>query len=457
MDAHAHPELDRLTLANRQRGERGTTRHVALGADALAGVAPWLSQAFGASGYLLIADPNTWGAAGERVETQLQSAGLAVERLILEPHPGEADVVCADDVIDALRQRLASAPELIPLAVGAGTVNDIAKMASAQVEREFVVVPTAASMNGYTSSIAAVLQKGVKRTLPAQQPIAIFADTEVVARAPSWLNEAGFGDLLSKPYSTADWLLSHLIRDVPYSTGPGELVERAFSRLVAHAKEVGRAAPEGIDVLMETLLLSGFSMALAGSSAPASGGEHLISHYWDMEQHCRHEPLFALHGTQVGIATLLSARLYERLLALTPDDIDPDAATARRPAPRSLDEVAPLHPRLTPPVVEEVYAQLSAKELHGEALRAEIARVRERWPEIQAQVGALFIPVATTDKALADAGCTRFAEGIGVSDERLVHTLRVCRQMRSRYVALDLIDDLGLLEGWAAEVAREGR
>lgn len=98
---------------------------------------------------------------------------------------------------------------------GAGTVNDIGKYASFKAKREYMAVPTAASMNGYTSTIAALLVGGVKRTLPCDQPAVIVCDTNILRAAPRHLNQAGFGDLLSKPVSQADWLLSHVIRGVP--------------------------------------------------------------------------------------------------------------------------------------------------------------------------------------------------------------------------------------------------
>ena len=320
------------------------------------------------------------------------------------------------------------------------------------VARGYQSFATAASMNGYTSAIAAVLSRGVKRTLPAQQPEAVFADIDVISSAPAYLNRAGFGDLLSKPYSNADWLLSHYVRGVPYDARPGKLLDEAYDALLQCATAVGRGEADGIGTLTRTILLSGFTMAIAGTSAPASGGEHLVSHYWDMEQHCRNEALFGLHGTQVGIATRQSALLFERLVALEASDIDVDAAVARRGDASWLDGLAELHPRLTPAVIEEVRAQITAKQKHSEALREELTTVRDRWEEIRAGVKASLVPSERISKALVEAGAADRPSAIKVDREHAVHTQRVCRQIRSRYVALDLMDDLGKLDAWAAEV-----
>ena len=150
-------------------------------------------------------------------------------------------------------------------------------LAATRHERPYQCVATAASMNGYTSAIAAVLSGGVKRTLQAQQAQAVFADIGVLREAPPHLNLAGFGDLLSKPFSNADWLRSAMVRGVEYAERPAKLLDGAFDMLLTHASAIGAGKANGIEVLASTIILSGFTMAIAGTSSPASGGEHLVS------------------------------------------------------------------------------------------------------------------------------------------------------------------------------------
>ncbi len=447
------PALDRLLAENRRAGTRGRTRHVSLGADALAALPGWMAAHAPTGEDLLVCDAHTFAAAGEEVEQRLQAAGRTVRRLVLEPRSGDDHLVCEAGVIRALGTVLAAHDKGTAVAVGAGTVNDIVKMACHDLGRDYVVAPTAASMNGYTSLIGAVLIDGVKRTLPAQQPVAIFSDARVLREAPPHLNRAGFGDLLSKPYSNADWILSHLIRDVPYDSTPSDLLDDVFERMIDAAPQVSRGDDDGLHVLMEAILLSGFSMTIAGTSAPASGGEHLISHYWDMEQLHHGRPLMGLHGTQVGVGTRISALLYERLVALDASAIDVAAAVARRPDDSWLASLGEVHDTLAPEIVAEIRDQLTTKQRHGDALAAELTSVRERWPTIQARLRETLMPAERLTRALREAGCVDRASGIGVGAERLVKTIRVCRHIRSRYVALDLIDDLNLLDRWAEEVA----
>lgn len=451
--APTSPQLNQLLEDNRAAGRPHTTRSIALGRGAIAALPGFFKETFGGRDALLLCDEHTLDAAGHAAEAALHDAGIAVRRVVLEPRHGDDHLVAEDGIITSF-QTLLGSTDAIAVAVGAGTVNDIAKFASFKLGREYVAVPTAASMNGYTSTIAAILVGGVKRTLPCGQPIGIFADTAVLMNAPSHLNRAGFGDLLSKPVSQGDWLLSHIVRDVPYATRPNEILEDLFAELLVQAAAIGRADEYGLRVLMEAILVSGFSMAVAGSSAPASGGEHLVSHYWDMQQLDTQLPLLGLHGTQVGIATRLSAMLFERLLALDPATIDPVALSARKPAfdAAALDSA---HGSLSPSIRGEIAVQLQRKQRYGNALREELELVKARWPQIIDRIGRVMLPVATIEKALAEAGCATRPSDIGCGRERAIHAVAVCREIRDRYVALDLMDDLGLLAAWAEDaVAR---
>lgn len=438
-------------LTARGRGGEALTEHVFVGQDAAAALTSWLDERAKGRGDLVIVDPNTNAAAGGALAAALTSAGRSPSVLVLEPEDADAELGCDDSAIERVNAALRSAPDANPIAVGAGTINDIVKMAC-DGQRRYQSFATAASMNGYTSAIAAVLRKGVKRTLPARPAEAVFADIDVVSSAPPRLRQAGFGDLLSKPYSHADWLLSHVVRGVPFDDAPARLLDPAFSSLLDEASAIGAAQPDGIALLTKTLILSGYSMAIAGTSAPASGGEHLVSHYWDMERHCQGEPVIALHGTQVGIATRISALLFERLVSLGAAAIAP--GRTRRSAP-TLEELRATHRSLTPDVVAEVLEQYAAKQRHGDSLREELRAVAADWAQTRERVAALLVPASRILRALRDAGAADRPSAIGVGRAHAVRTITACRQIRSRYVALDLIGDCGLLDRWATEVVDE--
>lgn len=453
----AHQTLERLTTQAAQSGDLHRTQRIELGTSALEALCPFLETHRPEVTDLVVSDEHTWKAVGSRVVETLRAGGRTVRSLILEPRAGEDHVVCEDGMIASLETLVATSDRIHVIAVGAGSINDICKVASHRRGLPYVCVPTAASMNGYTSSIAAVLSGGVKRTWPVHQPMGVFADVDVIREAPLVMNRAGFGDLLSKPYCQADWLLSHFVRGVAYSAEAASVLDGPWNDMVEAAAGIGAGESRATHVLMETLLVSGFSMAMAGTSAPASGAEHLISHYWDMEEHGQDRPVRGLHGTQVGIGTRVSSRTLARLVQLEPEDLlrAARAASMRRPDDRWIDGIGDVHPELTDEIVAEIQEQFRKKQRHGEALTTELETLSERWTEVREALAAILIPTERVDRALEEAGCIARPSELGVSREHMIRTILNCRHIRARYVNFDLLDDLGLLEQAAAEVADE--
>jgi glycerol-1-phosphate dehydrogenase [NAD(P)+] len=443
--------LSRLTSAAAAERSPHRTRTIVLGSGAASALAGWLREERQGVIDIVIGDAHTWEVAGQQIFDTLSAEGRSPRRLILEPHGDDGHLVCEDGAIAALETFLKTSERLNPIAVGSGTVNDIVKSASFAVGRGYQVVPTAASMNGYTSSISAVLSEGVKRTLPTHQPEAVFADVEIIRAAPPVMNRAGFGDLLSKPFSQADWLLSHIVRGVPYSDEAASLLDIPWRRMLDGAEGIGVGDADAIEVLLETLLISGFSMAIAGTSAPASGAEHLISHYWDMEQHCQELPIRGLHGTQVGIGTLVSAYTLNKLVAVTPEAFADLVARPTSKHANWVDGIGPQHPSLTPDVIAEVQAQLRDKERHGDARHRELSALSEQWADVRKQLNEVLLSPLEMMRALDAAGCPRRGSELNVTQDEFVRTVRVCRHIRSRYTNFDLADHLGLLEPWAEE------
>ena len=443
--------LSRLTAKAAVERSPHRTRTIVLGSGASSALSGWLKEEKPGVIDIVIGDSHTWQVAGQQIFDALSAQGRSPRRLILEPHGDDDHLVCEDGAIAALETFLRTSDKLNPIAIGSGTVNDIVKSASFAVSRGYQVVPTAASMNGYTSSISAVLSEGVKRTLPTHQPEAVFADVDIIRGAPPVMNQAGFGDLLSKPFSQADWLLSHIVRGVPYSDEAASLLDTPWRLMVERAAGIGVGDADAIEVLLETLLISGFSMAIAGTSAPASGAEHLISHYWDMEQHCQEAPIRGLHGTQVGIGTLVSAYTLSKLVSLSPQ-MFMELATAPGPDTTDwVDGIGPKHPRLTPEVVSEIQAQLRKKEHDALGRRRELDALGAQWESVRTRLKAVLLSPQEMMRALSAAGCPRRGSELDVSRDDFVRTVRVCRHIRARYTNFDLADHLGQLEQWAEE------
>lgn len=426
------------------REHRIGVERVLLGDGALGGLPDLLPSPTALGGpVLLLADPDTYEAAGETAAGLLRRAGHRVEEALTGRRP-HAD----DHTLESLRSSLACAPGRVA-AVGAGTINDLGKVLAEEAGVPLITVGTAASMNGYTSPIASLTLGGLKVTRPARPAAALVIDEAVLAAAPERLNRAGFGDLMSKPVSGADWVLSRELLGEPVCPTALALADEAVTAARSRAAEIGEQRPAALGLLAEALLLSGLSMALAGASSPASGGEHLLSHYLDMSEEGWGREA-RLHGEQVAVGTLVSLHLYRRLLEGGPPD--PEG-----PVPPEEDDEAltTRHAHLAPAALAALLGEARAKRErvpHREERRRLLA---ERWTRIRA---ALEDQLAGSEGLAADlraAGAPTDFAAIGLPRGRVEELVRGARHMRDRFTVLDLAADLGRLEEIAAEIREE--
>lgn len=262
---------------------------------------------------LLVADSVTMEAAGRTVRQRLEAKRVAVETTRVKAN-GVGDVIADEaSVVQVMIDIQRTAAEAVFVA-GAGTLHDIARYAAFTCGVPFVSVPTAPSVDGFTSVGAPLILRGEKITVPAVGPEAIFADTDILMRAPGAMIAAGFGDMLGKLTSMFDWRFGAAAGVERYSPLAAEVTERALRACIGHAGEIGRRSEEGVAVLMRSLIESGLAILIFGESHPASGAEHHLSHYWETE-YLRANRRQLLHGAKVGVACALISELYHRAAA----------------------------------------------------------------------------------------------------------------------------------------------
>jgi glycerol-1-phosphate dehydrogenase [NAD(P)+] len=384
---------------------------------------------------IIVHDVNTRAVAGVDVlRAFTEHARDATEVLIPQP-PGGGDPVCDDRTREALRLRLPDQGLLV--AVGAGVVNDLVKWIAADAGRPYVVVPTAASMNGYTSANIAPTINGVKCLLPGREAVAVVTTPQILQAAPTAMTAAGLGDVLAKPVSTADWMLNRILFNEYYCPVCADLIHEIEPVYMAAPEQIAAGTASGIEALFEAIILTGFSMTMAGTSSPASGGEHLISHTLDMmaiRDGCRHD----LHGRQVGVATVFCAALYEEILRLSP------------PTFRSgVTHTDPTFWRgLTKGVEEKHVLKRQRQEQAADTLRNRAGC----WEEIRATLPALYRPPQVIKDVLRRAGAAHRLADIGVSRERFVAAALHAHESRERYTVLELARCVGLLPDAAGDV-----
>ena len=267
---------------------------------------PGILRDLGASHIFLVADNYTYEAAGRQVEQLLDQAGLSYHKRVFQT---ETPLVPNEYALGSVLAAMTSQDDML-LAVGSGTLNDVTKYVSARTGIPYVIAATAPSMDGYASTVAPTILDGFKTTLPAVYPAAIVADVDILKDAPMPMLTAGFGDIIGKFTSLADWRLSHQLNGEYYCPEVAGVIEAAVETCAANAKALAQREPQAIQAVTEALILSGLAMGMVGVSRPASGAEHQMAHYWEMDALRRGEE-HPLHGNAVGVGTVLAASLYE--------------------------------------------------------------------------------------------------------------------------------------------------
>ena len=198
------------------------------------------------------------------------------------------------------------------LAVGAGTLNDLCKYAGFLTHRKSGVYATAPSMDGFTSGVTPLIEDGFKITRPAQTASDVLIDPALLCRAPRIMIGAGVGDILAKYCCLTDWRISSCLTGEAYGEEAASLMYDAVRACDESIPALQRGEAAGVEKLMEALLVSGYAMVIAGNSRPASGAEHHMSHFLEMD-FLRRGKRIPLHGVKVGLGTIVSLYLYETL------------------------------------------------------------------------------------------------------------------------------------------------
>lgn len=272
------------------------------------------------------------------------------------------------------------------LAVGSGTLNDMAKYVSTVLNIACGVLATAPSMDGYCSKGSALMIAGKKVTYNVHMPSDVLIDADIITHAPKMMIAAGFGDIIGKYTCLLDWQLAHYTKKEP-------IHQRAFAQMLSAREEcvsnfdaLAKGDCAATVKLMDALVVAGLAMAECGNSRPASGSEHHMSHFLEMDFVSRGEKI-PMHGIKVAIGTLISM---------------------------------------------EIYSYLKREKVQFEGC-TEVYKLVEALPSIE-----------TIEKMLEKIGCpTRFSQ-IGVREETFVDMIYNAYTVRDRYTVLTLIKEIGL-------------
>ncbi len=334
------------------------------------------------------------------------------------------------------------------VSVGAGTLTDIAKVTAQRTGSRHVAVQTACSVNGFIADRSVLVIAGAKRTVVSRWPDQLIADSDILTSAPVRLNLAGVGDLSTVPNAVAEWQLAAGLGHGPgYDAAVVEPVLAAMPALPSLARAAHDAEPDGLADLARLLAGSGLSMGIVGSTAPASGSEHAVSHLLEMALTQRQEA-GAPHGMQVTVATRLALRVWQLV------DRTIRSASSRVRVPEestSRDAVELAFAELGAKTVEECWTAYSAKRTWLLEHQAAIEATVTDW---DAFTKTLALPTPEQfDEVSHASGLPTRAEDLGIGyDERLLFwALRNSHLLRERISIVDLADALGV---WSDDTAQ---
>lgn len=197
------------------------------------------------------------------------------------------------------------------LSIGGGVLSDLGRFIGSRMGKRFAHIITASSMDGYASNVAAIMADGRKKILKdCRYPDGLFGDLEVLASQPMELIQSGFGDILGKTTTLADWLLAHEITGEYYCGLAEKIALDTCTKCVVNIEGIANRDKEAVKLLTESLVLNGINMSIVGSTRPTSGSEHIFSHYMvdlGIKSGCTPPS----HGKSVAYGTLIGTMLYE--------------------------------------------------------------------------------------------------------------------------------------------------
>lgn len=397
---------------------------------------PELVRKYGGTRAFVIADENTYKAAGDAVCRYLDENSLPYSIYTYGAEHFKPD----ENAVGKAIMNFDGSCDFI-IGIGAGTINDIGKYLASIVKLPYMVIATAPSMDGYASANSSMVMDGVKVSLDSVCPTVIAADPDVLAHAPVRMLQAGIGDMLAKYISICEWRISNLITGEYYCDKIADIVRSAVKKC-SSIESLENGDPEMLRPVVEGLVISGLAMNFAGISRPASGMEHYFSHIWDMRALEFNTPC-DLHGIQCGVATLLCLRIYRYIAGITPD----------REKARSFAEsfsVDEWNRTLTEFLGKsaDVLIQLEKKEHKYDFLshRERLDIIVGHWDEILRIISEELPSLEEVEKYMQKLNMPTRPEDLGHSGSELKYTFLAAKDIRDKYIGGRLLWDLGLLD-----------
>ncbi|MDP4153436.1 MAG: sn-glycerol-1-phosphate dehydrogenase [Bacillota bacterium] len=348
----------------------------------------------------------------------------------------EAGFECTTLIYDDMRfARMESVEELESLAkghdgilsIGTGSVNDICRLTAYRRGVPLAIFATAPSMDGFASDTAPITKNNYKKSEQAASPWVIMADTNILAQSPAVLKSAGLGDLLAKYIAMVDWRASTLLTGEWYCDRVANITRTAVRKAVALADKVTGNSTETAEAIMEALVLTGIAMEFTGNSRPASGSEHIVSHFWEiMKLEKGIWPDF--HGKKVGVATLMVAKIYKdlaKLPSINPRKANVDWDHVKKVYGNFAGEVTKCN---NPPLTDKI----------------DLEFLKNNWGKVVDIINEELPDIDELERIMKISACATTPEEVNVTPEMVYNALHYSPYMRNRFTVLRIRDILGI-------------
>lgn len=429
------------------------TRALRIGEGIIGETGDLFGKQFPHSRAVIIGDTNTYPIAGKTAEDSIRQWGKGTEVLDAIVLPAEG--LSSDyDTLNALLERLkAIEGDVTPVAVGAGTISDLVKLAAHLAGSKYMCIPTAASMDGYTAYGANITVNGIRQQIPCPGPQAVLADTAIIMNAPLDMTASGFMSLMAKMTSGADWILSDWMGIEQINEKAWKISQSGFHEALMLTEDKFRNNTSDklkVEKLVEGLMLSGFATQVVKSDLPTSGAEQMISAIWESERSVSNVRTLP-HGKLLGIAEIATAELYNKLINSPLERLDIEKCTAAWPDSETYEQQA--YDALSKVGLQEQgMKQARTNYISREQLNIQLQQLKEYWPEVNERLQQQIMPVSEMKKRMRSIGLPVLPEKIGVSREHLRQTMECAPYVCKRFNIYSLAHRTGMLGKWLDEM-----
>ncbi len=398
---------------------------------------PEYAKNFNTKKAFLVADVNTYPIAGEKIINMLEENGIATSKYIYPQKRLEPD----EHAMGSLVMHFDAECDLI-IGIGSGVINDICKVFAYQTKTPYIIVASAAYMDGYAARTSTMPVDRIKTTIPAKSPDVIIGDLDILTGAPKHMGAAGLGDMLAKYISICEWRLSHLINGEYYCERVSEFTRQSRDACVENAEGLMKQDKSSMKKLFEGLINCGKAIDYSGVSRPGGGDEHYFCQMLDMRGLEFGTPT-ASHGVQCALGTLYAIKCYQELKNIIPDREKAIKYAENFDFEDWSNKLREFLGKGAEPMIALEYKE---KKYDVEKHKARLEVILSNWDNILKIIDEELPSVEEFENLLKVIGLPTSIEEIGIPKSDLPMIIKCTKDIRDKYVLPRLLWDLGVLD-----------